>query len=314
MKFRTEIVPRSDWAISHHDQLFFIGSCFAEEISERLRRVGFDIEVNPFGILFNPISIAAGLHRIIETRYYQEREIMEFRGLYHTWDHHGSFKSWDKDQLLFEVNQSLDRAFHKLKNADYLVVTLGSAWVYALANNQVVANCHKYPSQTFQKRLLSIDEIRPKWEGLLANLAAINPKIKVLFTISPVRYLKDGFLENQMSKSTLFLALNALMTSPHISYFPAYEIMQDDLRDYRWYDKDLVHPSAIAIDYIFEKFTSTFFNEDTIKIIDRMNQLNNLQAHRILFPDTPEAELHKNQIKDLRIKLQNDYPFLHGRF
>lgn len=265
MDFRIVIdIPRSEWQISHSDKILLLGSCFADEVGEKLVRSGFDAMVNPFGTLYNPASIAALLLRSIGEREYtaDSPELLwdEASGKWHSWMHHTRFSSSDKDALISAANDTLLRVAERLREADVLIVTLGTAIIYRLQESgMLVANCHKQPDRLFQRQRLSAYDIVDQWNMLLQLLESVNPKLKVIMTVSPIRHKRDGMHVNQISKGILLQAVDELP----VNYFPAYEIMMDELRDYRFYADDMVHPSALAVDYIWQRFSDTYFSPET---------------------------------------------------
>lgn len=241
-----------------------LGSCFADEVGSRLRESDFHIELNPFGTLYNPASVAEALQRLIDDREIDEGDLVQHEGLYHSWHHHGSFSHTTPEATLAACNERLHQAHRALCDADLLMVTFGSAWVFELAESgsqqpaKIVANCHKLPATMFVRRRMTVEEIVALWQPLLMRLAACNPNIKVLFSVSPIRHKADGAHGNQLSKATLLLALDELLTLNSkllsLHYFPSYEIVLDELRDYRFYDSDMVHPSPLAVEVVWEYF------------------------------------------------------------
>jgi hypothetical protein len=248
-----------------------LGSCFSDEIGRRLGDGGFHIEQNPFGTLYNPASIASALRRLMYDREIGEMDLVEHEGLWHSWHHHGSFSRVTKEECLEACNSRLHQAHQALKEARLLMITFGSAWIYE-REGHVVANCHKLPQEHFVRRMLTVDDIVTLWRPLLEELRACYPHLHVLFTVSPIRHVGDGMHGNQLSKSTLLLAIDALVDKEMPStrrkkgvkveepeksvtiYFPSYEIVLDELRDYRFYDPDMVHPSDLAVDVVWDRF------------------------------------------------------------
>lgn len=283
MEFTTKVdIPHSPMTISHHDRVMMMGSCFAENVGEKLIRAKFQINLNPFGILYNPLSISQSLNRLIENRPFAEDELVEDNGLYHSFWHHSRFSSDDKEDALRKINEAFAEAHNCLKQTNILLVTFGTAYVYRLcANKMVVGNCHKFPAADFERFRLSVSDIVSEWNPLLGKLKAINPNIKILFTVSPIRHFKDGAHDNQLSKATLLLAAEELKKQHEtIAYFPSYEIMMDELRDYRFYAEDMVHPSDVAVQYIYERFAETYFSSDTMKVIKEWDKIAAAIAHR----------------------------------
>ena len=229
-----------------------LGSCFADEIGSRLNDGGFRIEQNPFGTLYNPASIAAALHRIVDDNEITEADLVQHEGMWHSWHHHGSFSRATKEECLEVCNSRIHQAHRALKEASLLMVTFGTAWVFE-HDGSVVANCHKLPPQQFVRRRMSVDEVVSIWHPLLKELHAHYPTLNILFTVSPIRHMADGAHGNQLSKSTLLLAIDQLNTRA-ITYFPSYEIVLDELRDYRFFGPDMAHPTPLAVDIVWDRF------------------------------------------------------------
>lgn len=250
-------VPRLPFRLDFASGIVSLGSCFADELGDRLRESDFHIEQNPFGTLYNPASIANALHRLIDDREIGNANLVEHEGLWHSWHHHGSFSQPTAEATLASCNSRIHQAHTALKEAQLLIVTFGSAWVFE-RDGQVVANCHKLPQQTFIRRRMTVEETVALWTPLLQELAAYYPTLNILFTVSPIRHMADGLHGNQLSKSTLLLAIDQMVSSfspQHpIYYFPSYEIVLDELRDYRFYNDDLNHPSQKAVDVVWDHF------------------------------------------------------------
>ena len=265
MKFRTEIqINPSPLRIKHHSPILFVGSCFAENIAEKMSQSGFEINVNPFGIVYNPESTANCLFDLFQKRMYAETDIFEFQDVYHSFAHHSRFSSKNLQEALQKINDSIVSAADFLQKAEVLIVTFGTATVYRLkSSGKIVSNCHKLPANQFQEERLTISQITTQWNEIISHIHRENPKTQIIFTVSPIRHWKDGPHANQLNKAILLLAVNELIQShPQCHYFPSYEILLDDLRDYRFYADDLIHPNSQAIAYIWEKFGDAYF--DTI--------------------------------------------------
>lgn len=315
MEFRTRVMPLPHIGlINHHREIVMIGSCFSDNIGSRLRQAGFDVNINPFGTLYNPASIANGIDDIITCRTFTHNDLIQVNGdnRWHSFSHHSSFSSIDADAMLENINRRLKDAHKVLSNASTLIVTFGTAWVYRHAStHKVVANCHKLPSSTFERRLMSIDEIVTLWQGVIMRLRQINPLITVIFTVSPIRHLRDGVHENQLSKSTLHLSISQLMQDDEkLIYFPAYEIMNDDLRDYRFYASDMTHPSEVAVDYIYDLFGKSFFDDTTAKVAIECCRLTRRLSHRPMSDDQKAVNRFVTSTQELKDRLLQRYPFL----
>lgn len=258
MKFRTEIEPLRCRPIEADDTIVLLGSCFADNMGAKLEQHGFDVVRNPLGPLFNPMSVAAAIERALNNRRFDSSDLTERDGMWHALDAAARYCSDDADALTAALNRDFSSLSKALDGPCTLFVTLGTAYVYRLIEtNRVVANCHKFPSSDFARERLSIESITETWKPLLERLD--KKEIRVVFTISPVRHVADGLHANNVSKSTLMLAVDSLGRE----YFPAYEIVCDDLRDYRFYATDLKHPSDAAVDYIYEKFAEAYFSPAT---------------------------------------------------
>ena len=251
-------VPAMPFRLDFDAGIVSLGSCFSDEIGRRLQEGGFCIEQNPFGTLYNPASIASALRRIMYDEEICEEDLVKHEGLWHSWHHHGSFSRPTAGECLSVCNNRIHQAHAALKNASLLMVTFGTAWVYGLVANggKTVANCHKLPQEIFVRRRMTVDEIVTLWQPLLQELSTFNPQLSILFTVSPIRHIGDGLHDNQLSKGTLLLAVDQLasFSNTSLSYFPSYEIVLDELRDYRFYGPDMVHPSELAVEVVWQRF------------------------------------------------------------
>ncbi|MBO4654493.1 MAG: GSCFA domain-containing protein [Bacteroidales bacterium] len=284
MKFRTEIpTPKYPFNISYQDKLMLVGSCFSDHIGNFFQEMRFDTLSNPFGTLFNPVSIANALKMSMNPELFNEQYIDFFNEKWISYAHHGRFSHPDKETFGQNIRQELDKAHDFLASANYLFITFGSAYCYRLIERDlIVANCHKIPANQFEKQLLTIEQIVGLYQDLLKQLYQFNPQLKIIFTVSPVRHLADGFHENQISKSILHLSVNQLIDNTSTFYFPSYEIVQDDLRDYRFYAADLCHPADATVSYIREKLTDAFFTLETQERMKEVVKENKAQGHRSL--------------------------------
>ena len=271
-------------------------------------------ELNPFGVLYNPLSISEALMRLMKFRQYGDEELTCFPdGGWSTWLHHSRYSHSVKEMALATINASLEAGSRALAEADMLVITWGTAWVYQLRNTgEVVGNCHKVPEREFVRYRLSVEEIVAEYTQLLGRLWALNPKVRVLFTVSPVRHLKDTLHGNQLSKATLLLAVDELCRRypDRLHYFPAYEIVMDELRDYRFYAEDMAHPSAQAVEYVWERFVEHVTDRDAQAFIAEWTKMVRAMAHR---PFRPEAEEYKRFVEqniEKIMALKERYPYL----
>jgi hypothetical protein len=261
-----------------------MGSCFVENISVKMLQAGFTADVNPFGIVYNPASLAAGLYDLINKKTYTENQLFRHEGACHSFSHHSRFSGTTTETVLEKINSSIGRSSEFLRQATILIVTFGTANTYRfISSGEVVSNCHKLPAKLFEENRLTIRQITGQWNELIRELQILNPGLKILFTVSPIRHWKDGANANQLSKATLLLALNELIeANTGCYYFPSYEILLDDLRDYRFYADDLIHPNSQALDYIWEKFGDAYFDlktKELIKVYEKKQKALNHRPH-----------------------------------
>jgi hypothetical protein len=293
MQFHLNIQPNTiPLKISYTDKLLFVGSCFSENIGKMLLEHKFNTLINPNGILFNPFSIFDTLSNIIHHKTIQAQELFLANSVWNHWNYHSRFSIPDKEICTENINKSISEAHEFLKQTHTLFITFGSAYVYTLkSSGEIVANCHKVPQQQFNKQLLDIDQIVNKGNEFILLLKEFNPNAKIIFTVSPVRYIRDGIVENNRSKARLIEAVHCL-TQRHSNsfYFPAYELVIDDLRDYRFYESDLVHPNEQAILYVFEKLKDLIFDSPTTDLFNTVSSIIRATKHK---PFNPDSEEHK---------------------
>lgn len=294
MELMTRIdIPLSEWEIDAGAKVLLVGSCFADEVGQKMVQGGMEAMVNPFGTLYNPASIAASLLRSISEREYaaESAELIlgEMDGVWHSWMHHSSFSSPEQEVLIANMNTTLHRVADFLRRADVLMVTFGTAVIYRLKETgMLVANCHKMPDRLFVRERLSAYDIADQWQMLLQLLESMNPKLRVIFTVSPIRHKRDGMHVNQVSKGILLQAVDEMvnaeckMLNVKCSYFPSYEIMMDELRDYRFYADDMVHPSAKAVEYIWQRFQDTYFDNKTKDAVTKATKEWARRQHRTI--------------------------------
>lgn len=312
MEFRSEVKITPNQLIQIDSPLLLLGSCFSENIGNKLLDLKLDVVINPFGILYQPNAIANALERILEAEFYTEAELIEYDGLFHSLDHHGAFSTTNSSETLFAINAAIKRAHEQLKKENIvLLLTWGTARGFkSKVSNKSVANCHKFLAALFDSFVELPDEIVIRYSQLFEKLKSFNPTINVLFSISPIRHKRDGFVANQHSKSILFVAMHQLLNKVNGHYFPAYEIVMDELRDYRFYANDMLHPSELAINYIWDKFVSNYFNTNALQAFKEIEQINKLLAHR---PIHQNREAHFNFLKKTEntlILIKSKYPFL----
>lgn len=312
--FRTTFdIPKATITVSHSDQIMTIGSCFADNIAQYMQKGRFHIEINPFGILYNPISIAGALELLIDHAPLPQESIVQQGELWHSFLFHGKYAALSEVDLIAALEKRIYFLRKQIKKTTRLVVTLGTANVYIYkATQKIVANCHKIPNSAFDKKRLNSNECVTALSSVFEKLKASIPNIEIVLTISPIRHIRDGMVENQISKSILCVSAAALCEEyDYVHYFPAYELMMDDLRDYRFYEADLIHPNEQAIAYIWNHFKATFFSESTQKVLDEVHKLWLLQQHRPLFPESMAYQRFMEQRKVLEAQLKTAYPFLY---
>ncbi len=306
-------IPKELPRFSQADSLMLLGSCFATEIGAKLLDAKFKCEINPYGVLYNPLSISSSLEEIFSGKSYDGHDIFFFQECWHSPMHHGDFSSATEEETLKRINTRIASARESLKTLDILFLTWGTAWVYeAKDSGCIVGNCHKLPEKNFIRRRLSVSEIVSSYISLLSGLWAQNPKLKLILTVSPIRHVRDGMHANQLSKATLLLAAEQLQTAfpEHVFYFPAYEILLDELRDYRFYAEDMVHPSEMAVRYVWERFARSCFTDEALRIMEECENIRKALSHK---PFHPDSEEHKRFLGQLVLKieqLKGKYPYL----
>lgn len=317
MKLQTQVpLQQVSNQIDYQSQVLLLGSCFVENIGKKLDYFKFRTLQNPFGILFHPKAIENLLSRSIQKTGYTKDDVFYHNERWHCFDAHSDLSDISKDGLLQKLNLSLEQTNQQIAQTTHIILTLGTAWVYRhLETNSVVANCHKVPQKEFSKELLSVDAIVACLENMIESIQSVNPNAHLIFTISPVRHLKDGFVENQQSKAHLISAIHQIIgknASLRLveGYFPSYEIMMDELRNYRFYEADMVHPNQLAIDYIWERFKSTWISIKDYPIMEKVEAIQKRIEHR---PFNPDSEQHQKFLSALHNKMQdlkNEYPFM----
>ena len=287
-------------SIDYNSKILLLGSCFSENIGDKLNYFKFQTNQNPFGILFHPKAIENLVTNAINKKKYLPEDLIFQNERWHCFDAHSSLSSADKNELLANLNSAITTTNKKLKEATHVIITLGTSWVYRfIETDAIVANCHKIPQKKFLKKLLSVDEITKSLKTTIALLKSVNKNIHILFTISPVRHLKDGFTENMQSKSHLITAIHSVINANNSSYFPSYEIMMDELRDYRFYAQDMIHPNKTAINYIWERFMETQISDSSKLTMQEIETIQKGISHR---PFNKNSEQHQRFLKNLEVK------------
>ena len=298
-------IPASSWKIGYDDQILLMGSCFADSMCAKLHEHYFRVEGNPFGVLYNPASIAMAIEMARKSQTIEDKDLVEHGGLWHSMAHHGVFSDIDMAVVLDKCNGSIVALRQALENATVITITFGTAWVYEYAG-KVVGNCHKIPANQFVRRRMTVEEIVATWQPLVEAM----PDKKWLFTVSPIRHVKDGLHENHINKGILLQAVEQLSKQSGCSYFPAYEIMLDELRDYRYYAEDMVHPSSMAVEYIWQRLVETYMTADTQAEMKKLHQLWRDEHHRFIHPDSMEAKRFLERLGQKKHELQEDYPWI----
>lgn len=338
MQFRTKIqVEKNAFPIDYDSKILLLGSCFAENMGMKFDFFKFQATTNPFGIIFNAVSLEKLIRRIVENNKFTEKDIFFHNDLWHCFEVHSEWSNPDKEIFLSNLNSILELTHQQISSLKHCIITLGTSWIYRnIESNEIVANCHKVPQKQFVKELLSINQIEESLQNIISLMQSVNPDCKFIFTVSPVRHIKDGFTENTLSKAHLIAAIHSVFNqnfstslelttnqnqnnnklsritqhpSP-ITYFPAYEIMLDELRDYRFYTEDMLHPNQTAIDYIWEQFLKNHISESVYEIMDEISAIQKGLQHR---PFNPNTESHQKFLNNLKIKmttLEKKLPFI----
>ncbi len=298
--------------VTYADRIMLMGSCFTEHIGNRLKQFKFTVDLNPFGIVYNPLSIAAQLRYLIDPSGFSRDNLVYHQDLWHSWMHHSRFSNPDPEVLIQSLNKQAVASSAFLKRADLLILTFGTAEAFYLRDgDHLVSNCHKLPADRFYSQKPDPVELADSWYPVIDSLKSINPSLRICLTVSPVRYFKDGPAGNQMSKSILFLFIGLLMKKyPDILYFPSYEIFMDDLRDYRFYDTDMMHPGPAGIEYVWMRFVDTFLNPNVYPLMDEVESLIKSVHHR---PGAHLTDSHRKFVEQLAgrlTELQSKNPFL----
>jgi hypothetical protein len=319
MKLHLDLdVKKLPWPINHKHKILLIGSCFTENIGAKLKKQKFNVLENPNGILFNPVSVAEAIIHYIDDRKFSGDDIFNYNEGWHSWKHHSRFSGLSADEALQKINGSTANAHEFLKQTDYIFITLGSAWTYTLTDKAlnakagaVAANNHKAPSDWFFRRLMTTEEVLSVLDNMIHRLLHFKPGIRIIFTISPVRHIREGVIENNRSKAVLIQAVHHLVDKfEGLYYFPSYELVIDDLRDYRFYSEDMVHPNYFATEYVWDKFVSSAMDDTTKKIIEDLKMIHLAFQHK---PFNPVSEQHKKFLAASLEKARNLYllhPFL----
>ena len=314
MNFTTKIpITQNANPIDYNSKIVSFGSCFAENMGDKLLYYKFQTQVNPFGIIFNPFSIEKLIERVVLQRYFTKDDIFFFNERWHCYEVHSELSDADAEVFLSKLNQILSDTQKQLQQATHIIITYGTSWVYRhIETNAIVANCHKVPQKQFTKELLTVTTIQESIENTICLIESLNPKCNFIFTVSPVRHLKDGFVENQVSKAHLIAAIYATTNTKQqtLNYFPSYEIMMDELRDYRFYADDMMHPSPMAIDYIWERFAATQIDASAITTMELVQTIQKGLAHRPFNPNSESHQKFEANLKEKIATLEAQYSFM----
>ncbi len=312
MNFRTEIntqeIIKPVHSIDYSSYILLFGSCFVEHIGDKLEENKFQTWTNPYGIIFHPLAIEKALHDLINQRVYTQKDLIFDQNLWHSPHHHSDFSNPDWKIVLEKINQNIEKSAVFLKKTSHLVLTLGTAWVYHhIESDQLVANCHKIPQKHFIKRILSVDEISKSLNKIVSLLKEINSNIQIIYTVSPVRHLKDGMQNNTRSKAHLLTAIHQVVDHQTTFYFPSYDILIDDLRDYRFYASDMLHPNETSINYVWELFKNVWMEQKTGEIIQEISQIIRDLNHRPFHPLNENHQKFLNNITKRKTELLEKY-------
>ena len=309
--FRTTLdLSPPTFLLERDDQIIAIGSCFVEHITNHLLQSRFRINSNPAGILYNPLSISHCLHSLVNTQHLPEKYIVERDGLYHSLMHHGRLSSPRRDELLNKIKSSIAKGRESIRQAKLLIVTLGSALAFRhLATDTIVANCHKIPQNEFHKEELSVETMYESMHKVLREILSINANLQILFTVSPVRYIRDGLIESQHSKARLLVMTHRIVKAFDCCYyFPAYELVLDDLRDYRFFKSDMIHPNEIAIQYVLDIFIKQYLSPSAREFLKEMKSLHLSLMHKPIHPASATNREFLTRLLSRIEKLKGKYP------
>ena len=313
-QFHTPVsIPEYSWKTGYRKRNMFTGSCFTENVGQRMERLKYPADINPFGILYNPVSVANGLQLLLDRKHFLKSDLLEHNGLWHSFYHHGRFSSPDPQEALQTINERIGVSADFLNTADFLFITFGTAWVYRYKKSgKVVSNCHKIPAGEFERVRLSVEQIVRIYEKMLRLLWKANPELKVIFTVSPIRHWKDGAHGNQLSKAILLLATEQIVKSfpEACAYFPSYEFVMDELRDYRFYAADMLHLSEVAVDYIWQLFEENLIDEESKKLSSKVQNIRNALEHRPINPNSEEYIRFLQKLYEKTLDLERQFPYL----
>ncbi len=312
MKWSTPVgIPPGPVSLGYDGSVLLLGSCFAAHMGEKLRYFGFDALTNPFGVIYHPAPLLDLLKRAAENRPFSADELFERQGLWRSPEAHSSLGRPERDEAVRALNQARAALSTQLQRATHVILTLGSAWGYrALETDRLVANCHTLPAANFRKELAEPAQLESWLEALIGLVHNARPEARVIVSVSPVRHLRDGLVESQHSKALLLAAVHRMAGKGLADYFPAYEIVLDELRDYRFFDRDLVHPNAVAIDYVWERFVETWISQAARPVMAEVEGIRKAQAHRPLHAGSQAHAAFLEQLDGRKARLKEKYPFM----
>ena len=314
MKLQTKIPLKKQPhnQIDYHSKLLMVGSCFSENIGDKFNYFKIQSLQNPFGILYHPRAIENFILNAINEKKYNEADVFFLNERWHCFDAHSELSSTSKEELLLNLNEAIQLTIQRINDSTHIIITLGTAWSYRyIETDKIVANCHKVPQKKFLKQIQSVKSIIESLESIIALVKSVNPKVSIIFTVSPVRHIKDGFVENTQSKSHLITAIHQVVEPRKgTHYFPSYEIVMDELRDYRFYSKDMLHPNQVAIDYIWEQFKTVWISSESLKMMERVDSIQKGLNHK---PFNLDSEQHQTFLKNLESQknlVKKEFPYI----
>ncbi|MDI6031881.1 GSCFA domain-containing protein [Flavobacterium sp. LB2P84] len=314
MQFRTQIpISKSNYPIDYNATIMSLGSCFAVNMAEKLDYFKFQNSCNPFGILFHSLAIEKLIDFAVSEKQFTENDIFFHNERWHCFDMHSDLSNSNKEELVATLNTIIKSINQQITESTHFIITYGTSWVYRnIESDAIVANCHKVPQKQFKKELLSVEEIKKSITNTVKLIHSVNPDCTIIFTVSPVRHIKDGFVENQWSKANIISALHESFDFrlSTINYFPSYEIMMDELRDYRFYAEDMLHPNQVAIDYIWKRFQETTISETAFATMDEVESIQKSLSHKPFNPDSESHLKFESKVREKITKLESQYSFM----
>ena len=313
MKLQTQLnIPQEQPKIDYSSSVLLLGSCFSENMGEKFAYYQFQQLQNPLGILFHPFAIEKFLQRVVQQEEFTGKAIFQYQEIYSCFEAHSRMNALSEDEILKNLNSALEETFLFLKKASHVMITLGTSWIYKhVDQNEYVANCHKIPQKNFTKELSSVAELEKSIQTSVEYIRQLNPDCQFVFTVSPIRHAKDGLVESTRSKSHLITAIHQVLEGENgLKYFPSYELMMDELRDYRFYASDLLHPNQIAVNYIWERFQETWLAVETLPVMKQVEQIRQGLSHRPFNPNSTAHQKFQQKLQQQIVQLQQQFPFM----